>query len=114
MLAGERQAAERYLVQAKRLDDVSGNLINRVRRPDAENQATDRHSASQTCEAAGLQLEARGWYLLAIERDLLDAAAQRALLRDVFLERPGDQINVHTDVSLVELDAGSKSPKSGE
>ena len=79
-LRGDKSAAERYLAQARRLDDVY-DLLNRIRRPDRENQPSDLIRLGRSCEAAGLLDEARGWYLLAIGRDPLDAEAQQALLR---------------------------------
>jgi tetratricopeptide (TPR) repeat protein len=80
VLQGDRSAAERYLTHAKQLDDVY-NLINRIRRPGSENQPPDLTKLGRACEAAGLVDEARGWYLLAIGRDPLDAEAQQALHR---------------------------------
>ena len=57
------------------------NLLNRVRQPDRENQASDLTQFGRACESAGLLDEARGWYLLAIGRDPLNAEAQQALQR---------------------------------
>jgi tetratricopeptide (TPR) repeat protein len=74
------QSAERYLAQARRLDDVY-DLLSRVRRPDRENQASDLTQFGRACESAGLLAEARGWYLLAIARDPLNAEAQQGLRR---------------------------------
>ncbi len=84
-LVGDQAAASSYLTRARRLDDVY-NLINRVRQPGRENQTADLTELGIKCEAAGLRDEARGWYLLAIGRDPLDAEAQRALQR---LREPG-------------------------
>ena len=67
-----------YMDRVKRLDDVY-KLVNRVSKPDQENQAPDLMELGKACEAAGLRDEARGWYTLAISRDPLDAKAQRAL-----------------------------------
>jgi tetratricopeptide (TPR) repeat protein len=80
LLEGDPSAAERYLARARRLDDVY-NLFSRIRRPDQENEASDLTRLGRACEAAGLLDEARGWYLLAIGRDPLDAEAQQALRR---------------------------------
>jgi tetratricopeptide (TPR) repeat protein len=80
LLKGDTSAAQGYLSRVKRLDDVY-NLINRVRRPNQENQAPDLTQLGRACEAAGLLDEARGWYLLAIGRDPLDSEAQQALGR---------------------------------
>jgi tetratricopeptide (TPR) repeat protein len=78
------QSAQRILAQAKHLDDVY-DLFNGARRPDRESQAADLTQFGRACESAGLLSEARGWFLLAIDRDPLDAEAQQALqrLRDV-------------------------------
>ena len=57
------------------------DLLSRVRRPDRENQASDLTQFGRACEAAGLLDEARGWYLLAIGRDPLNAEAQQGLRR---------------------------------
>jgi tetratricopeptide (TPR) repeat protein len=78
ILAGDRPAAERYLTRARRLDDVY-NLINRVSRPNRENQPPDLTRLGKACEAAGLREEAMGWYSLAIAREPLDTVAQQAL-----------------------------------
>jgi tetratricopeptide (TPR) repeat protein len=80
LLKGDKSTAKRYLGRARRLDDVY-NLINRVRRPNQENQAPDLTQLGRTCEAAGLIDEAHGWYLLAIGRDPLESEAQQALRR---------------------------------
>jgi hypothetical protein len=56
-------------------------LINQVRKPSQENQAPDLTQLGRTCEAASLLDEARGWYVLAISRDPLDAEAQQSLRR---------------------------------
>ena len=79
-LSGDQTRAEIYLARARQLDDLY-NLINGVRRPDRENQPSDLTQFGRTCEAAGLIDEARGWYLLAIDREPLNAEAQRALQR---------------------------------
>ncbi len=79
-LSGDKSTAEKYLAQAKRLDDLY-NLLNWVRQSDRENQPSDLTHFGRTCEAAGLLEEARGWYLLAISRDPLNAEAQQALQR---------------------------------
>jgi hypothetical protein len=57
------------------------NLINRVSRPNHENQAPDLTELGRACEAAGLSDEARGWYMLAINRRPTDSEAQQALRR---------------------------------
>jgi tetratricopeptide (TPR) repeat protein len=80
VLAGDKSAAESYLTRARRLDTVY-TLLSRVRQPDRENQASDLTQFGGACESAGLIDEARGWYLLAIERDPLNAEAQQALQR---------------------------------
>jgi tetratricopeptide (TPR) repeat protein len=80
VLTGDKSAAQPYLAQARNLDAVY-NLLNRVRQPDQENQASDLMQFGRACESAGLLEEARGWYLLAIGRDPLDAEAQQALHR---------------------------------
>jgi tetratricopeptide (TPR) repeat protein len=80
VLAGDKSAAQPYLVQAQNLDAVY-SLLNRVRQPDRENQSSDLMQFGRACEFAGLLEEARGWYLLAIGRDPLDAEAQQALRR---------------------------------
>jgi tetratricopeptide (TPR) repeat protein len=84
LLKGEKAAALGYLSRVRRLDEVY-NLINRVSKPNSENQAPDLTQLGLACEAAGLRDEARGWYMLAISRHPLNSEAQRALhrLRDV-------------------------------
>src|SRR5262249_10063984 len=77
-LAGDRAAAEGYLARARRLDDVY-SLINRVSRPNRENEPPDLTRLGKACEAAGLREEAKGWYALAIAREPLDTVAQQAL-----------------------------------
>jgi tetratricopeptide (TPR) repeat protein len=79
-LNGEEAAAGAYLAKAKRLDHVY-NLINRVSKSNQENQPPDLTRLGQACEAAGLNDEARGWFMLAISRQPLDFEAQRALRR---------------------------------
>ena len=80
MLTGDKSAAESYLARARSLDAVY-DLLHRVRQPDRENQAPDLNQFGRACESAGLLIEARGWYLLAIDRDPLNAEAQHALQR---------------------------------
>ena len=80
MLAGDRKAAEGYLARARRLDDVY-NLINRISRPNRENQPPDLTRLGTACEDAGLRQEATGWYALAIAREPLDPLAQQGLYR---------------------------------
>ncbi len=84
VLGGDSATAQAYLTRARRLDEVY-NLINRVNKPNQENQVPDLTRIGRACEAAGLSAEARGWYLLAINRQPLDSEAQQALhrLRDV-------------------------------
>ena len=77
VLQGDRSAAERYLARARQLDEVY-NLINRIKKPGSENQPPDLTRLGRACEAAGLADEARGWYMLAIGSNPLDAEAQRA------------------------------------
>jgi tetratricopeptide (TPR) repeat protein len=77
-LAGDRAAAEGYLARARRLDDVY-SMINRVSRPNRENEPPDLTRLGKACEAAGLREEAKGWYALAIAREPLDSVAQQAL-----------------------------------
>jgi tetratricopeptide (TPR) repeat protein len=79
-LRGDRVEAERYLTQARSLDEVY-DLLSRIRRPDRENEPADLIRLGRSCEAAGLLDESRGWYLLAISRNPLDSEAQQALLR---------------------------------
>jgi hypothetical protein len=68
------------LTRVKRLDDVY-NLVNRVSKPNQENEAPDLGRLGRACEAAGLLDEARGWFALAIARDPLDSDSQKALRR---------------------------------
>ena len=58
VLAGDRPAAQGYLTRARQLDDVY-NLINRVSRPNRENQSGDLTRLGRACETAGLCEEAR-------------------------------------------------------
>jgi tetratricopeptide (TPR) repeat protein len=78
VVAGDRAAAEGYVARARRLDDVY-SLINRVSRPNRENEPPDLTRLGKACEAAGLREEATGWYALAIAREPLDSVAQQAL-----------------------------------
>ena len=80
LLAGDQAAAESYMAKARRLDDVY-KLINRVSRPDRENDRGDLTRLGTACEAAGLREEARGWYELAIGQEPFDALAQQGLRR---------------------------------
>jgi tetratricopeptide (TPR) repeat protein len=80
LLTGEKAAAERYFAQAKRLNTLY-DLLNQLRRPDRENEHSDLMRLGQACEASGLFEEARGWYLLVITRNPLDAQGQQALHR---------------------------------
>ena len=80
LLKGDKSAAQGYLDQVKRLDEVY-NLLNGINRPERENQPADLIQLARACEAATLTDEARGWYLLAIGRDPLNAEAQQALRR---------------------------------
>ena len=80
LLSGDKAAAESYLARAQSLDALY-NLLNRVAKPDRENEASDLRQCGRACESAGLIDEARGWYQLAISRDPLDAEAQQGLHR---------------------------------
>ncbi len=80
LLAGDRPAAESFMTHARRLDDVY-KLINRVSRPDRENDRGDLTRLGKACEAAGLREEVRGWYELAIGQEPFDALAQQGLSR---------------------------------
>jgi tetratricopeptide (TPR) repeat protein len=80
LLSGDKAAAESYLARAQSLDALY-NLLNRVAKPDRENEASDLRQCGRACESAGLIDEARGWYQLAIGRDPLDAEAQQGLHR---------------------------------
>ena len=99
LLTGEKTAAEGYLTRARRLDDVY-NLINLVRDPGHENQGRDLARLGRACEAAGLNDEARGWYLLAIGHDPLDSESQQALRR---LGEAGMRKSRQFGVNLLEL-----------
>ena len=89
VISGDRAGAQTYLARARRLDDVY-NLINRVSRPDRENQRPDLARLGKACEGAELWEEAKGWYELAIEREPLDAVAQGGLAR--LRERAGHRV----------------------
>jgi tetratricopeptide (TPR) repeat protein len=80
LLSGDKSGAETYLARAKRLDDVY-DLLNWVRQADRENQPHDLTQFGRAFESAQLIDEARGWYLLAVARDPLNAEAQQALRR---------------------------------
>jgi tetratricopeptide (TPR) repeat protein len=89
LLSGDKSSAEVYLAQARRLNEVY-KLFNSVRRPEVENKPSDLTEFGRTCAAAGLLDEARGWYLLAIDRDPLNAEAQQALQRLRQADSPPD------------------------
>lgn len=80
VLKGDRAAADRYFARGRKLDAVY-NLLNKISRPNQENQALDLKNLGRACEEAGLLDEAKGWFTLAISRDPLDSEAQRALHR---------------------------------
>ena len=116
LLAGDKSSAEDYLARARRLDDVY-NLINRVRQPSQENQGPDLTQLGRACEAAGLLDEARGWYVLAIGHDPLDALAQQSLRR--LRAAASSQGNVapgpsRTVASIVQVDTRPKSAQGGK
>ena len=90
-LKGDRAAGDRYLDRAARLDAVY-DLLSRVRRPDRENEPSDLMRFGDACESAGLLVEARGWYLLAIDRDALNAEAQQGLRRLRKAGRSSDRV----------------------
>ena len=79
-LAEDKSMADKYLNQAKHLNDLY-NLFNGVRQADRENQPLDLAEFGKTCEAAGLIDEAAGWYQLAIRKEPLDIEAQQAMRR---------------------------------
>jgi hypothetical protein len=70
------------------------SLINRVSRPDRENQLPDLTKLGAACEAAGLCEEAKGWYELAIGREPMDALAQQGLRR---LRDGGESVGTQPD-----------------
>ena len=79
-IKGDTKAAESVIDRVRKLDDVY-NLINRITHPGRENKASDLAALGHAFEAAGMPDEAKGWYLLAIGHDPLDADSQRALQR---------------------------------
>jgi tetratricopeptide (TPR) repeat protein len=80
LLQGDRAGAEVYLGRARQLDEVY-NLLTRIGKPKQDVAAPDLDRIAQACEAAGLNDEAQGWYMLAIGRNPLDPEAQRGLHR---------------------------------
>jgi tetratricopeptide (TPR) repeat protein len=77
-LSGEEKAVEPLTTRARQLNEVY-SLVIRVRYPDRANEPPDLLRLGDACATAGLLDEARGWYLLAVRRDPLDARAQKGL-----------------------------------
>jgi tetratricopeptide (TPR) repeat protein len=80
LLQGDRAGAEVFLARARQLDEVY-NLITRIGKPKQDVESPDLDRIARACEAAGLNDEAQGWYMLAIGRNPLDPDAQRGLHR---------------------------------
>ncbi len=87
--------------RARGLDDVY-KLINRVSRPDRENDRGDLTRLGTACETAGLREEARGWYELAIGQEPFDALAQQGLRR------------LHDAECAPMSKAGGQAPRGGD
>ena len=79
-MLGESAQAEPFL-EAARQNDRLGTLVERVVRKGALDDAEMPARMGAACEAAGRLAEARAWYRLAIARNPLDEASQRALYR---------------------------------
>ena len=81
ILQGDRSSAQAYIDQSHRLDEVY-NLVTRIGKPDEPVvSVADLKRMAHACEVAGLSAEARGWYQLAIDRDVFDQEAQQGLHR---------------------------------
>ncbi len=81
ILLGDRSSAQAYIDQSHRLDQVY-NLVTRIGKPDEPVlSVAELKRLAHSCEVAGLTAEARGWYQLAIDRDVFDQEAQEGLHR---------------------------------
>jgi Flp pilus assembly protein TadD len=78
--SGDEDAAAAARGRVERLRALAA-LLEQARPPDGLKDRTLARRLGGACEAVGQVAEARGWYLLAIELDPLDAGAQRALFR---------------------------------
>lgn len=79
-MSGEPAEAEPYLEAARRHDRL-GTLVEQVVRKGSLDDPMMPARMGEACEAAGRLGEARAWYRLAISRDPLDEASQRAIYR---------------------------------
>jgi hypothetical protein len=79
-LKGDNPAADAYLDRVQRLNRVY-NTITQMRRPRRAEHITDLAGLGKVFEEAGLDVEAKSWYTLAIATDPLDAPAQQGLSR---------------------------------
>lgn len=81
ILLGDRSSAQVYIDQSHHLDEVY-NLVTRIGKADETLlSVAELKRLAHACEVAGLTAEARGWYQLAIDRDVFDQEAQQGLHR---------------------------------
>jgi thioredoxin-like negative regulator of GroEL len=69
------------LLKAAKAHDLLATLLARAANPEARDDVGLMRALGEQCEAIGRTPEARAWYGLAIQRDPLDAQAQKALFR---------------------------------
>jgi tetratricopeptide (TPR) repeat protein len=79
-MVGDDAAAEPVLKAARDLDLLS-SLVHRAASSAHRNDPRLLHDLGAACAAVGRRPEARAWFRLAILRDPLDRASQRALFR---------------------------------
>jgi tetratricopeptide (TPR) repeat protein len=79
-LKGDKRAADIYLERLKRLNRVY-TLITASHSNQSRQKTSDLAELGEACEHAGLNDEARGWYMLAITARPLDPFAQAGLYR---------------------------------
>jgi tetratricopeptide (TPR) repeat protein len=79
-LKGDKKAATVYLDRVRRLNRVY-DTINQMRSPKRKEHFTDLVELGNVFEEAGLNVEAKAWYGLAIATDPLDGGAQEGLYR---------------------------------
>lgn len=111
-LAGKHEEAQPYLERAGRLDQLA-TLVQRASSKASRDDVNLMLQLGGACVAVGRVPEARAWYRLAIDRDPLNAVAQRELFR-LRREEPADvKPNAGGGPAKSAIDTPESAPETG-